>query len=363
MPPLRRHALARVRRQAPLLAGALALTLPAAVPAAAHAGARPVIGIGDQKPTMFGDPRFAWLGIREVRLVVSWDVRRNRWDRGWVDGWLRAARASGARPFVSFGRSWLPQHKRELPSARRFRREFRAFHRRYPWVRTFAPWNEANHCSQPTCRNPRRAAAYYNVIRVACPRCTVLGADVLDQPNMGPWIREFLRYARGRPRVWGLHNYIDANRRTSVGTRRLLRLVDGEIWFTETGGIVRRAGMRKRIAFPESAAHAARATRWIFRLARLSPRIRRLYLYHWNADSALNRWDSGLIGFDGRARPAFDILARYLGRDPARAPRPGASPPPREEPPPPPPQEGGGSGGSPPPSGSPPPPCALPPLC
>ena len=30
-----------------------------------------------------------------------------------------------------------------------------AFHARYPWVRDFNPWNEANHGSQPTYRHPR----------------------------------------------------------------------------------------------------------------------------------------------------------------------------------------------------------------
>ena len=51
----------------------------------------------------------------------------------------------------------------------------------------------------------------------------------------------FRRHAHEvEPRYWGMHNYIDANRLRTTGTRRMLRAVKGQIWFTETGGIVAR---------------------------------------------------------------------------------------------------------------------------
>ena len=47
--------------------------------------------------------------------------------------------------------------------------------------------------------------------------------------------------AVGKRRViWGLHNYIDANRFRTRGTKALLQAVKGDIWFTETGGLVKR---------------------------------------------------------------------------------------------------------------------------
>ena len=69
--------------------------------------------------------------------------------------------------------------------------------------------------------------------------------------------------AEGRAALLGiLHNYIDANRLRTIGTRRLLE--GGEaIWFTETGGIVSRTNRRK-VTFPESPRHAATATRFLF---------------------------------------------------------------------------------------------------
>src|SRR5204863_8565342 len=113
------------------------------------------------------------------------------------------------------------------------------FHQRYPWVRLLQPWNEANSATQPTGTHPERAAAYYEAVRRACPSCVVSAADVLDSANMARWLRRFRRALHGRPpTLWGLHNYSDVNRFRDPGTREFLSLVPGEVWFTETGGIV-----------------------------------------------------------------------------------------------------------------------------
>ena len=131
-------------------------------------------------------------------------------------------------------------------------------------------------------------------------------------PNMTSWVKAFRRAAKVEPRYWGLHNYIDANRLRTTGTRRLLKAVKGQIWFTETGGIVSRTNRRK-VTFPESAEHAAKATRFLFDdLVPLSRRITRVYLYHWNSDPGPKTWDSGAHRPDRQA-------AAGLPRAPARA--------------------------------------------
>jgi hypothetical protein len=113
--------------------------------------------------------------------------------------------------------------------------------------------------------------------------------------------------------VWGLHNYLDANRLRTSGTSRLLRLVKGQIWFTETGGIVKRRTTRKAGGFPETLAHAGTATRWIFdRLVPLSPRITRVYIYHWNPGGPRDSWDSALVNLDGTPRTSFRVLRNRL---------------------------------------------------
>ena len=325
------------------------LLLLAAAPATARA--RVLVGMGDQKPAMFKDPRLRWLGVRHARLVVSWDVQRSAGERAWADAWLTAARAAGVEPMVAFGHAWAGKKRKVAPTKRTFRLAFDRFRRAHPWVHVYTPWNEANHCSQPTCKTPKRAAEYYDAMREGCPRCTVTAADLVDQPNMVRWARQFARAAKHKPTLWGLHNYLDANRLRTSGLRRLLAGVEGRIWLTETGGVVRRSYYRNQIRFPTSIDHAARATSFILKLADSQPRVRRVYLYHWNSVSLTQTWDSGLIDPFGISRPAFYALARHMGRDPSRAPgqpRPLAAveappplppPAPEEQPPPPPPEE------------------------
>jgi hypothetical protein len=275
-----------------------------ALPASASAL---VIGIADQKPDMFGDPLFKSLGVRYARIAVSWDAMEHPWETAEVDAWLNQAHRNGVQPLVGFGHSRVD--RRKLPTPARFKYDFRQFRARYPWVTTFATWNEANHCGEPTCHRPQLVSAYYRSMVRECPKCTILGAELLDMPNMTTWVDQYRKHlgAKNSPRYWGLHNYIDANRLRTSGTRRLLAHTTGQVWFTETGGIVRRSNVDK-VTFPESAAHAAVATQWVFdKLVPLSRRITRVYLYQWNAISGDN-WDSGLVDPRGRGRPALTIV-------------------------------------------------------
>jgi hypothetical protein len=286
------------------------LVLLAALALAAPAGAL-TIGIADQKPDMFSDPRFLESGIQFARRAVAWDALTSPTQTAALDQWLDAARAAHVQPLISFTQS--STDRRALPTPERMLYEFRRFRARYPWVTDFAAWNEANLCGQPTCHRPALVAAYWRKMRLACPTCRILGAEVLDMPNMTRWVKAFRRAAKVEPRYWGLHNYIDANRLRKTGTRRLLKATGHAlIWFTETGGIVSRTNRRK-VTFPESASHAAIATRFVFDdLVPLSRRITRVYLYHWNSEPGPKTWDSALIGPGGKPRPAFRVLERVL---------------------------------------------------
>jgi hypothetical protein len=302
-----------------VLAAALALVLAAcgggnddaattsAPPPPAPAPQRLAIGIGEQQAAMFADARFRALGIDKVRLVASYDTTRVRFERDLVDVWLAAAVRSGAEPFVTFGHSRV--HPRRLPSVAEFRAAFRAFHRRYPYVRVYAPWNEVNHVSQPTARAPQRAAEYYNVVKAACPDCTVLAGDVLDQAGMTRYLRRYRRHLDGEPAIWGLHNYSDTNRMRSTGLRDMLAAVPGEVWLTETGGLVQFGR-----GFPRDEQRAARATAYALKQARDHERVKRIYLYNWTGDTPGARFDAGLVGPDGKTRPAYDVLRAALGR-------------------------------------------------
>jgi hypothetical protein len=301
------------------------LALSLALPAGAHALA---VGIGEQDPTMFADPRFAALGIRYARLSIGWDALESRAEAGRIDTWLSAARAAGVRPLISFEHSWRHSRRDRLPSAARFAAQFRRLHSLYPWVTDFAAWNEANYCGQPTCGHAALVAAYYLRMRRICPSCNVLAAELLDVGGMVGWVRAFRRALGAEPPIWGLHNYIGANRFQTASTVALLGATRGAVWFTETAGVVARHNHSAH-DFPESPAHAAAVTRFVFdRLARLSPRIARVYLYEWDAAPRSPRtgrrggvgpgpppsWDSALIGPRGTPRPAFWVLVKELSR-------------------------------------------------
>jgi hypothetical protein len=287
----------------------LFVVLLAALSAAPSAQAL-TIGIADQKPDMFSDPRFLAGDIHFARRAVAWDALTSPTQTAQIDAWMNAARAAHVNPLISFTNS--STNRRELPTPERLLYEFRRFRARYPWVTDYATWNEANHCGQPTCHRPELVASYWRKLRRACPTCRILAAEVLDMPNMTSWVKAFRRKAKVEPRYWGIHNYIDANRLRTTGTRRLLKTVKGQVWFTETGGIVSRTNRRK-VTFPESAEHAAKATRFLFDdLIPLSRRITRVYLYHWNSEPGPKTWDSALIGPTGKPRPAYRVLQRVL---------------------------------------------------
>lgn len=291
-----------------LLALALALTAWLSVPAAANAF---TIGISDQKLGMWQDPRFEQLGIEHVRLLMSYDsVLRGDFSR--YDAWMAAAAARSADVLLTIQHH--SRHARRLPSFSQYRRTVRILRKRYPWVKSMSAWNEANHKSQPTWNRPERAARYYNIMRAECRGCRVVAADVLDGSNMLPWLSVFKRYAK-RPRIWGLHSYADANyfRKFSYSsTRQLLRSVKGQVWLTESGGIVR-FGSRYR-GGKRGERRAAGAVRHTFGVARASSRIKRVYLYHWDADKRFKTWDSAFVAANGRARPSLDVLRKEVNR-------------------------------------------------
>jgi polysaccharide biosynthesis protein PslG len=295
----------------------LTLSLALALASPAAASSPPLIGIGEQKPEMFGDSRWLRLGMHDARYIAPWDVLHDERQLDRLDSWMAAARATGTRVLLGFDRSSRSARlRRSLPTDRRFAREFRRLRKRYPYVRDWITWNEANHPLQPTANRPRRVARFFGIMVRNCRGCRIVGADVLDISNMTSWILRFKAYASERPRIWGLHNYGDTNQLKTTGTQTLLRITGrGQVWFTEAGGLVVRreyAGATVKRVFRYSQRHAARSTKHVFRLACLSPRIRRVYLYHWQAPAKVTNWDSAFLGPRGGVRPAYRTLQRQL---------------------------------------------------
>jgi hypothetical protein len=295
---------------------AIAVVLAAA--GAAGARAETQVGVGEQQLSVFANPTFQKLGIKRARIIVPWNVALRPARAAGLDAWLQAARSAGVEPFVHFGvadGTRCPARPCPLPSVAAYARAFRAFRSHWPFVRVIGVWNEANHRAQPTFKNPKRAAKYYNAVRRLCRGCQVVAADVLDDRNMVRWVAKFRRYAK-RPRLWGLHNYRDINPRARQlygGTKRLLSITRGRVWLTETGGIVKFVLPNGRTLFPFNEGRANGALKHLFRLAqRYRRRITRIYLWGWQAPIAQNRFDSGVLRNDGRPRPSYWTLERYL---------------------------------------------------
>jgi hypothetical protein len=294
--------------------GAATPTGTASSPAAtATAPSRPprgrlVVGMGDQNAITFSTPAFLALKIRHARLIVSYDTASVGFERQLVDQWMTAVRKAHIEPFVAFQHSRV--HPARLPSVAAYRDAVRAFRKRYPQVKVFAAWNEANNQTQPTAHHPERAAAYFDALRAQCEGCTLVAGDLQDQAGDIAYLRRYRTALRSRPTIWGLHDYSDTNRFRSRGTRAFLRAVDGEVWLTETGGVARFGR-----SFPFDLQRQARAVRYAFHLARSSPRITRLYLYNWLGAKPGARFDAGLVGPDGTTlRPAYHAVARELRR-------------------------------------------------
>jgi hypothetical protein len=299
---------------------ALLGTPPAATARAPLRG--PIVGIGEQKPSMFSSKAWRNLGLRHARYTAPWDALTDPYQRQLLDAWMAAARAGHVRVLLGFAHSLRSERLAHyLPSQREFGRAFAGFRTRYPWVRDYVVWNEANHPGALTAKRPRRAARFFDAVASRCKRCNVVAADVLDTAGMVSWVRRFRGYARHRVKIWGLHNYGDANGLKVKSTPRLLALTHGRIWFTETGGVVVRRvyrGTRVLRTFRYSLAHAARSTEHALALSCLSRRITRVYLYHWQPPAKVTNWDSGLVDGRGRPRPAYAAVRRWLRR--ARTP-------------------------------------------
>jgi hypothetical protein len=300
----------------------LLVSLLAAVPAAE---AKYKVGVGEQDSAMFSSARWQSLKLKRSRYLVPWNWTANAATRSAVTTYMSRARAARQQVLVSFtaaggcynGHRYSKKKRCRAPSAAKYRASFRAFDDQFPWVRTYSAWNEVNHVSQPTARKPKLAVRYYNVLRreARARRFRVMAADVLDTSNMRRYLRAFLRRAKGSPRLWGLHNYQDVNYRTSSDTRRMLSTVRGEVWLTETGGIVRFAGSRLRKYSPR---RAAARTKYMFRLAKAYSRhragthakITQLFVYTWFGEPRGARFDAGLVNPNGTPRKAFKVVRK-----------------------------------------------------
>jgi len=292
----------------------------AALPAGASASYK--VGISDQLADTFTNPLFAPLRTTLARYVTPWDVMRRAPYKQALTNWIGQARAANQRILIAFETSHTPGQERKAPTATQYTKAIRRFHRAFPDVKDIQPWDEVNRCQerrsdgyvigQPICRRPRTAAIYYMAARRVFRGARITGLDILDGKRVNgkaityavPYIRAFLRYAKPRPKYWGIHNYADTNRFSTSRTRTLLRETrSGEVWLTETGGIV---SLGK--SFPYNQRRAARALKCMFTLAKSNRRITRLYIYQFHGLARGKSFDAGLLNPNLTIRPGYNVV-------------------------------------------------------
>jgi hypothetical protein len=292
---------------------------------AAPAQANFKVGIADQEVAMFDNPNFQSLDIKRIRYLVPWDWYRQDFQVAAVTDFMNRANADGSEVLVHFTAKrgcftnghYSSSSRCRAPSVSKFKSSFKRFRKAFPFALTYGVWNEANHVSQPLWNKPRLAAKYFLAARSLCPSCTLVAADVLDTKNMESWVGRFNRAAHGKARIYGLHNYGDVNYRRSSGTRRLLRIAPGQVWLTETGGILKFLPRFKR-----SESRQADRTRFMFALADkydrrrsgMRGRITRLYNYQWTGVRRSARFDAGLVNRDGSPRKAYRQFKKSAAR-------------------------------------------------
>jgi hypothetical protein len=309
----------------PLLA-LLALCALLLVPSAASAATTNVaVGIGDQSTSMFDNPLFQDLKVKKVRYFVKWDTIDRPGELALADAYVNRARAANAQVLMHVSSNNLTIRGAKLPSVATYKRKVQQLIDRYrpQGVRTWGPMNEANHASQPTWNNPKRAAQFFLAMRDMCKGCTIVALDVLDQKGVDRYIKRFyaaLGSRRSLAKIVGVHNYSDTNRNRDTGTRLILRTVKAQnpkaqFWLTETGGVAKFGSSFK--CDPSRPAKAekrqAKSVNFMFTLTkRFKKDIKRLYIYNFSGDDCQGRFDAGLVRRDGTSRPAYDAVKKQI---------------------------------------------------
>ncbi len=291
-----------------------------AIPTAASAATNVRVGVGDQSPKMFADTNWQSLNLKITRYFIEWNAIDQAGELADADAFVSAAKARGVKVLLHVSTDDINSNPRKpLPSVRQYKSKVGALVKRYKaqGVTEWGVWNEANHKSQPTARNPKRAAQFYAAMRGLCKNCKIVALDVLDQAGVEKYIARWLK-AGGKTarnaKIIGVHNYSQVNRRITEknasgrypGVARIIKALRksnkvGKLWLTETGGLASFGSN-----FKCDRQRQASRTKYMFDLIKKYDRnIERLYTYNWFGFGCTPAFDGGLVEANGEARPAL----------------------------------------------------------
>jgi hypothetical protein len=301
------------------LAGAPGALAGASSKQRAHTTASYLTGIGDEQTEMFSNPMWQQLHTKIARYIAPYDAAVRPYSLQLARAWIGAAEAQHQQVLVAFYHSEYTPTK--MPSLSLYAKDVKKFVKLFPKVRQYQAWNETNRgnvahlFSSPSAM---QSAEYYKALRSVCHGCTLTGLDILDGPSVSPSLRYVAQFKHDisrlrvpMPQLWGLHNYSDTNRFQSTRTRAILAAVPGQVWLTETGGIVKFGG-----AFPNKKGsglkRAAKALSFMFKLAASNSRIKRLYIFQWSGATGAARFDAGLTDSLFNPRPGYVTVCKQV---------------------------------------------------
>jgi hypothetical protein len=297
-----------------------------AIPSTAAARVNVAVGVGDQSPRMFDDANWQSLGLKKTRYFIEWNAIDQPGEMADADKFVDAARAHGVAVLMHISTDDINSVPRKpLPSLAAYKTKVRALISHWgKRVRDWGVWNEANHKSQPTSSNPKRAADFYKAFKSMCSGCRIVALDVLDQQGVESYIKRWLAAAgpSGRTaKIIGVHNYSEVNRRITEknassrypGVARILKAIRtknkvAKLWLTETGGLASFGN-----AFKCDRKRQASRTQYMFDLIKkYDASIERLYSYNWFGNGCTPAFDGGLVEADGKPRAAFTTFKRAI---------------------------------------------------
>lgn len=285
----------------------------------AHASSAYITGIGDETASMFANRLYKQLHTKIVRYIAPYDAAVRPYYLNKAIAFIHNAEAAHEKVLVAFYHSEYTPTR--MPSISSYQSDVKKFVKLFPRVREYESWDESNRGNEPgqfSSPSAVSAAKYYQALLRVCGGCAVIGLDVLDQYYIGSTLRyisefkrEIYRLETVMPRVWGLHNYSDVNRLEGWRTRELVRALGGQVWLTETGGIVKFGG-----AFPNrngsGLTRAAKVLKYMFALAGAHSQVKRLYIYDWNGGNSSTRFDAGLTNAHEQPRQGYVVVCRQL---------------------------------------------------
>jgi hypothetical protein len=307
-----------------LLVAGLLLT----VPAGASAKTKVAVGIGDQSPTMFTDANWKALNLKKTRFFVEWNTIDQPGELAKADEFVAAAHSAGVSVLMHVSTDDINSTpRRPLPSVSQYKAKVGALVARYraQGVKDWGVWNEANHKSQPTAKNPKRAADFYKTFRkFKCSSCKIVALDVLDQAGVEKYIGSWIKAAGSlgrKARIIGVHNYSQVNRKITEknasnrypGVARILKAVRkrnsvAKLWLTETGGL---ASFGR--SFRCSTSRQSSRTKYMFDLIKkYDKNIERLYSYNYFGNGCTPAFDGGLVDENGVPRAAYNTFKSQL---------------------------------------------------